>query len=250
MLAAMGQAREGSMASDSDERHALGRLILDYLKTFMWPAVVLFVVLFYQDDVLDILRNREVKFGGVFEIGQQVARIEKNAGEEIADLRALFEALQSAGEGSDKTAIAADIETKLDNVGRNLSREVEQIQRVQAVPDVAAVPRATPVQQVAPTTAQGEAAAQERRGFEALLDRDAMAAQAAFEAAARLWPDYHNVAEIARLLRDNAVALQASDRTAWQTVYRTVLSDYSWGMPAELRPAFRDRAADSYGAAR
>jgi hypothetical protein len=237
------------MASGNDERHALGRLILDYLKTFMWPAVVLFVVLFYQDDVLDILRNREVKFGGVFEIGQQVARIEKNAGEEIADLRALFQALQSADAGAGKTAIAADIETKLDNVGKNISREVDQIQRVQTLP--AATPSAPA--NVAPeesTPVPERAVAEERRGFEALLDRDAAAAQAAFEAAARLWPDYHNVAEIARLLRDNAAALKRSDTTAWQTVYRTVLSDYSWGMPGDLRPAFRDRTADSYGATR
>ena len=95
----------------------------------------------------------------------------------------------------------------------------------------------------------GESAATlERKGFEALLARDVTAARAAFEAAYTRAADYHNVDEIRQLLRENERALADRDSTAWPRLYRTILSDLSWGMPKELRPGFRKAATASYRA--
>ena len=47
----------------------------------------------------------------------------------------------------------------------------------------------------------------EKRGFEALLERDYDVAQQTITEAVRIWPDYHNVAEIGKLLSANRTKL-------------------------------------------
>jgi DNA-binding transcriptional MerR regulator len=232
------------MTSDQREPFAIGRLILDYLRTFMWPVVVIVVVLVYQSDVRDILRNREVKVAGVFEIGQQVDQIEENAGEELADIRALLEALSNQ-DPADAETVVADIETKLDSVERNLSQQVEQIKSAQQQ-NQAEPSSSREIQPLRPAT-ERRIETLERSGFEALLTRDVTAARAAFEAAYARSPDYHNVDEIRKLLQEKEPALSDPDSTAWPQLYRKVLSDLSWGMPKELRPEFRVRTTESYG---
>lgn len=232
------------MASDAGDRYALGHLILEYLRTFMWPAIALAIVLVFQDDVRRILENREVEVAGVVRIGPQIEQLEQQAREEIADIRALLQA-QQASEGETPEVseqVTADIENKLANLSSALSRGVEQIQQTapatgQMQAQVPAASQQSRVQKVA---------AMERRGFLALLDRDVSTALSAFSDAFAEWPDYHNVSEIRRLL--DRWQGELSDRTSpkWKELYRIVFTDLSWGMPSDLRPEFRALATDSY----
>ncbi len=81
-----------------------------------------------------------------------------------------------------------------------------------------------------------QAKMREQSGFEAILKRDSGAAIRAFSEAQVLWPDYHNVAEIKRLLIDNQDALTNTQNSeAWQKVVTTILEEFSWGIPADLR---------------
>lgn len=86
---------------------------------------------------------------------------------------------------------------------------------------------------------RAEAANGELKGFDFLVSKDAEAALQAFASAEKLWPSYHNVAEIRKLLEDNRAALGAAPREgrseAWSNVYRTLISKYSWGMPADVK---------------
>jgi hypothetical protein len=232
------------MPADHADRYALGRLVLDYLRMLMWPVVVLVVVVVYADDVRNILSSREVEVAGVFKIGQQVKQIEESAAEEIADIRALLEKMQ-ADPTLDRTALAVDIKSKLDNLSGNLSREVEQIQ--QTAPAVAAAPPAAVEPGAVPTTAgQPSASTFERDGFQALIDRDIDKAIANFGRAKALYPDYHNVSEIHDLLVAHQADLKDRDSPSWERAFRQIVAEYSWGMPAEFRPEFRKYAAESY----
>ncbi|HAM47674.1 MAG TPA: hypothetical protein DCO73_08055, partial [Alphaproteobacteria bacterium] len=56
---------------EKTSRYALGWLILDYLRAFTWPAIALFVVMFGWNDLMLLLRDREVNLFGVA-IGQKV----------------------------------------------------------------------------------------------------------------------------------------------------------------------------------
>jgi hypothetical protein len=232
------------MPADQTDRYALGRLVLDYLRMLMWPVVVLVVVVVYADDVRNILSSREVEVAGVFKIGQQVKQIEESAAEEIADIRALLEKMQ-ADPTLDRTALAVDIKSKLDNLSGNLSREVEQIQ--QTAPAVAAAPPAAVEPGAVSTTAgQPSASTFERDGFQALIDRDIDKAIANFGRAKALYPDYHNVSEIHDLLVAHQADLKDRDSPSWERAFRQIVAEYSWGMPAEFRPEFRKYAAESY----
>jgi hypothetical protein len=93
--------------------------------------------------------------------------------------------------------------------------------------------------------ARVEAVAFERAGFEAILKRRLDAAIAAFESARALWPDYHNVAEIAAYLGRVKATEESLDAATWAAVDRTLLTRYSWGMPADLREMFRERVVAS-----
>ncbi len=232
------------MADDKPQSYALGRLILDYIRTFMWPAVIVVVVLVYEEDVRKILSEREVDIFGL-RIGEKVEEIESRALAEIGDVRALLEEQQARGGNGGE--IAADIETKLATLENNISREIAQVQNVQQrAQQVAPPPPPSAMPAPEPAGRAARAAAAERAGFEALLARDAAAALAAFDEAYEIWPEYHNVAEIRRLLQEGQERLAAADSEDWPRIYRKVLTRFSWGLPADLRPAFRQATAAAY----
>ncbi|MEP6921579.1 MAG: hypothetical protein ABI967_10685 [bacterium] len=95
----------------------------------------------------------------------------------------------------------------------------------------------------AQTTTAGEtrddASSWEAKGFNFLLSKDAQAALDAFAHAEKLWPAYHSVSEIKKLLQENQAALSAAPREGksevWSSFYRTLVNKYSWGMPADIK---------------
>ncbi|GAB4394654.1 MAG: hypothetical protein Tsb0032_21810 [Kiloniellaceae bacterium] len=232
------------MADSGGKDYALGRLVLDYIKAFMWPVVAIIVVLIYQDDVRQILSEREVDIFGL-RIGERVEQIESQAMAEIEDLRLLLEAQQAALDAEAAPELRADIETKLQSLENNLSREIARLQVEQQ-----ALQAAPPAQRQITVEAEGNrasrAAAAERRGFEALLDREVRTALQAFEEARAIWPDYHNVAEIARLLDRQREQLDSPDSPAWPQLYREILTRYSWGLPEDIRAEIRAGAERAY----
>jgi hypothetical protein len=256
------------MAAEGGQRYELGRLILDYLRTFMWPIVIVAFALFYFKDVVELIKGREVKVLGV-EIGPAVAQLQETTEQELTDLQALvadlranyrreLEAANTRGEVegavaapvSEETQEAAQaVETKLSSLRANLDREAQALREVavqQALPQQTALPpgpvQITPLQ---PAARADEAAAFEQAGFEAILDRRLDDAIAAFEQAREAWPDYHKVAEIAAYLARAKATEAPLDAATWAAVDRTILTKYSWGMPANLRDAFRARISAS-----
>lgn len=107
----------------------------------------------------------------------------------------------------------------------------------------------TPASAAAPTTTAGEtrddASSWEAKGFSFLLNKDAQAALDAFSHAEKLWPSFHSVAEIKKLLQDNQAALIAAPKEGasdvWVNFYRTLVTKYSWGMPADVREKFNQQ---------
>jgi hypothetical protein len=233
------------MADSSGGDYALGRLVLDYIKAFLWPVAAVIIVLIYQDDVRKILAEREVDIFGL-RIGEKVEQIETQAMAEIEDIRLLLEAQkQAAGSTAADPQLSEDIDTKLSSLERNLSREIAQVQDAQQT-----VQAAPPAQRTATVDAASSraslAAAAERRGFEALVRHDVAAALAAFDEARGIWPEYHNVAELGRALRNRQDRLADPASEAWTQLYREILTRYSWGLPDDIRTAIRAEAAQAY----
>ena len=72
----------------------------------------------------------------------------------------------------------------------------------------------------------------ERQGFEQLLERNFLEARVSFEAAEQAYPEFHQVYEIARLLRREQSRLD--DPEIQKRVLSKIISDYSWKAPADL----------------
>src|SRR3546814_17366014 len=82
----------------SGGNYDLGRLVLDYIKAFLWPVVALAVVGIYQDDVRKILSEREVDIFGL-RLGEKAEHIESQAMSRLEDTRPLLEAPKQAAGG-------------------------------------------------------------------------------------------------------------------------------------------------------
>jgi hypothetical protein len=257
------------MAAEGGQRYELGRLILDYLRIFMWPVIVVALATFYFEDLMEVVKGREVNIFGL-EIGPAVAQLQETTEQELADLQALVaelkanyrRELEAAGRAetgapaeaavSEQTQQAAQaVETKLSSLRANLDREARALREAaiqQALPQPTAVPP-SPAQmpQVPglPTARAEQAATFERTGFEAILERRLDDAIRAFERAREAWPEYHNVDEIANYLARVQATEGPLDAAAWAAIDRTMLTKYSWGMPGDLRDTFRARVTAS-----
>jgi hypothetical protein len=72
----------------------------------------------------------------------------------------------------------------------------------------------------------------EREGFQSLIDGDYDNASAAFQAAESSYNGYHNVYELARILRENKS--QMSDPAKKKEIFQRIVRDHSYGAPPDL----------------
>ena len=232
------------MADEASGSYSLGRLVLDYIRVFMWPLVALVVVVVYQDDVRKIVSEREVEILGV-RIGDKVEEIESRALAEISEIRSLL-AEQQRSNADGNAAISQDINTKLERLELNLSRDIEEVRSAEQAGRALSL---EDTRQRATNASAGRAdrvEAAERRGFEALIDRNVDRALEAFTEARIIWPEYHNVSEIEQLLLRWQDRLSDPGSPAWSQLYREILTRYSWGMPKDLRQPILSGAAQAY----
>lgn len=225
--------------TEEEQSYPLARLVLDFLRAFAWPVILLVVLVVYREDLMSLVSEREFEAFGV-RVGPRVEEVQENVEAELADIRELLDR-QKTAPPEEREQIAQDLDAKVQKLEENVGREVQQIRRLDEPAAVSAQAVQTPREQASIRSSRNEAQELERQGFEALLDRDVEGALAVLDRAHRVWPDYHNVAEIRRLLRTAADDLRDPGSPAWNDVYRRILTDYSWGMSKEHREALREQ---------
>ncbi len=190
-------------------------IVLEYIKVLIWPVILVSAFTIFSEDLFDIIKNREIEAFGL-KVGKQVDDVAINYKAELDALR------DQIKKSSNDTALLRKIEV----IESGLDKELEQVRNSAMVQQTQA-----PV-----ITKNQQAKMLEQHGFTAILNRDSAAAIRAFSEAQILWPDYHNVAEIKRLLMDNQKALSNTDNIeVWQKVVTIIFEKYSWGIPADLR---------------
>lgn len=208
------------MNDHTEQKLAAYRLVLDYIKVFLWPAILILAFAVYGDKLFKIIEQREVDAFGL-KLGKQIEDISSNYEAQIAQLKKDIEASQEP----------ATLLKKVDGIQVNLAKQLSSVKQTVLLTETPSVPnRKAQVDQY------------ERAGFNAILARDISEALSQFSAAQAIWPDYHNVSEIKRLLSKQKNQLHDSENTAWQAVFDTVLTQYSWGMPDDIRAQFRQVA--------
>ena len=204
----------------------LARLILDYLKVLLWPLVLLFALLFYGDQIVEILETRNVNAFGV-SISGDLNSLSENYEQEISSLKKQIAELESDNKDQ--------LINKLDRISGNVKQEISLMRTKITNPESGAL-----------IDKKQQAITAERQGFEAIVKGDIDQALARFAQAKELWPTYHNVVEIYRLLTNNARVLSGAGRDVpeqWAKVCGVILEKYSWGIPPDIRPVMERKAA-------
>ncbi|QPB85427.1 hypothetical protein CWC22_020610 [Pseudoalteromonas rubra] len=208
------------MNDNTEQKLAAYRLVLDYIKVFLWPAILILAFAVYGDKLFKIIEQREIDAFGL-KLGKQIEDISSNYEAQIAQLKKDIQASQEP----------ATLLKKVDGIQVNLAKQLSNVKQSVLLTKTQSVPnRKAQVDQY------------ERAGFNAILARDISEALSQFSAAQAIWPDYHNVSEVKRLLSKQKNQLHDSQSTAWQAVFDTILMQYSWGMPDDIRAQFRQVA--------
>lgn len=199
------------------------RLFLEYIKALVWPIILCIVLAGYGPQIFEILKTRDVNAFGL-SVSGSLDSLEQNYEQEIADLKRQIAAMEGGNSETKDQLIS-----KLDNISGNVRQELSTL-RVE-------------VQNPSETVISNKkllAQAAERRGFEAIVDGDVTQALAEFSAAKEYWPTYHNVSEIHALLQRNSRTLTTP--AEWAKLCSTIIDQYSWGIPADLRPAMERKS--------
>jgi len=195
----------------------LAKLVLEYIKTLIWPVLLIVALFSYEEKIVDLVENREIDAFGL-KIGSRIEDISKNYETEIADLKA---SIESSGTHQNSTILLS----KIDSINNNVKRELSQV-------------RSQTIEPILTQRINGNSASfNERRGFEAILKQDVNEAIRGFSAARKAWPEYHNVAELEKILEKEKTTL--NNALAWKNLKKTILQKYSWGMPRDIRTRFK-----------
>jgi len=193
------------------------KLLHEYIKTLIWPIILLVIIFSYEDEVVGLLENREIDAFGL-KIGARIEDFSNNYENELNELKATIEKTSN-----DQTLLA-----KVDTISRNTQSELAQLQEDSA--NLRLIKDRT-VSKIVATNA-------ERAGFEAIINRDIDLAIRQFASARKAWPDYHNVAELEKTLRNKQSSL--TNEASWKDLEELILQKYSWGMPTDIRARFQN----------
>lgn len=75
----------------------------------------------------------------------------------------------------------------------------------------------------------------EKKGFSFLLEKDVENSIAAFSNSEKSYNSFHQVYEISNYLNKNKSQLLTKDSAFWKTAFKTILDNYSWKMPQNVK---------------
>lgn len=220
---------------------------LELTKILIWPALIVVATLWLGNDLKEILKSRTWKIG-VLEVGDRISTLAETLQSELIVQEDYLNKILASHADAGKVREYADLAlASLSNARKGIKKEIANIQETIPATAGAELRQAAPPAAAEPPGARPPATARdwEIAGFSYLLEKKIAPAVAAFSQAEKLWPDYHNVAEIRRLLIQNQDALRSAADPAWNELYRKILSQFSWGMPADARQQMQQRIGAS-----
>ena len=219
------------MESDSQTHPAV--VVLEYIKVFIWPLLLVMVVLVFKPQIEEILNTREVSIGALT-VGKRIEGIGSSMQQQLATQKRYIEEIAAHADDPELVREKARwLLGVIPTVQKNVGQDIVALQQEIQAGESSRMPAAS---RESPQSAHDW----EQKGFEALLAQDVDTAINAFAEAERLSPTYHNVAEIHRLLASKRELLAAKDLQEWQSVYKPIVGRYSWGIPPEMLNRLKD----------
>jgi hypothetical protein len=180
---------------------------LEVIKVLIWPSLIVLGVLWLGNDFKEILKSRTWKVGGVLEVGDRVSNLQSSVQEGLLLQKDFLNKIIADSADSLKVqAFANEALKNIENAQKGVKKEIQNIQQTipQAVPTESGQSTDQEVNATIPNTAKGW----EIEGFTQLLSRSIDPSIQAFTEAEKIWPDYHNVAEIRQLLIKERIHLR------------------------------------------
>ena len=205
-------------------------VVLEYAKTFVWPVLVVALLIVFNPEIHDLIK------GGGWSVGpikvEQRVNVLSNAvqGQFIAQKDLATKIQENPADTAKVKEYADKLLENIRTSQQGLSKEVEQLKAIIPAQQSGTNDQA-PTTVDKPVTAQGW----EQKGFEALIAKDVDTAINSFAQAESIWPQYHSVAEIRSLLVSKREGLKDPNSPEWKSIQMKIVSDYSWGMPPDVR---------------
>lgn len=217
-------------------------LVLEAIRIFIWPTLIVFAVLWLGTDLKEILKSRTWKIG-IVEVGDRIS----NLGNSLQNALLVQEGylnkiLANPTDTSKVKEYASQAIEAIENAQKGAKKDVQNIKE--------AIPQSLPPGLVQEAPAKGASEKEpstakewETLGFKYLLTKNIQLAIQAFSQAEKLWPDYHNVSEISKLLVQNRGSLEETNSHRWKEIYEKIITQFSWGMPREVRDEMQEYIA-------
>lgn len=219
---------EGTMANDNSHNRALA--VLEYAKAFIWPLLIVTLLIVFNSDIHKIIE------GGGWSVGpvkvEQRVNVMANAiqNQFIAQKDLATKIQENPGDTAKVKEYADKLIENIKTSQQGLTKDIDQLKAVIPAQQSGSNEQGPPTKDK-PATAQDW----ELKGFDALVAKDVDTAIDSFAQAESIWPQYHNVAEIRSLLVSKREALKDPKSAEWKAIHSRILSDYSWGMPPNVR---------------
>lgn len=240
-------------------------LILQYLKTLIWPIIVSLIILSFHGEIGGLLGGEiEADIFGVKLKGKKVSGIEelekreKTLQESIGDLTGKLREQQNINNAliaenkkiqevlneQNSKITAARLGGNVESVKpANVPQKTAERLAVESRELYSAIQaRVDQTQQIVQNTGFEQAKVLEERGFNQLISDQFRDALGSFEEAYKVFPEYHNVDEITKLLRSKADDLDNPEtrNRAKREVFKTILEKYSWGIPQDAERKMKE----------
>jgi len=248
------------------------KLFLEYVRVFIWPLIVLLVVLLFRGQIMEMISSGDFQ-ANVF--GVQVKAVNNAVIEELKDrekelkrnidalnrqlsqqqdyyneLLAQYKSLEALAHEQAGTQPDDPLASEGQSDQRaSLAKATQARQNLEARGEAlfSAIQTKVDASRRIVTAAEADEAAQtEREAFEALLAGEYQQAATLFQETEQIYPSYHNASEIDRLLDNNLDRLldPKTSQQARREIFSTILEKYTWGMPPELQKKMKKAISD------
>lgn len=229
-----------------------------YLELLAWPAVALSAMLVFQDGINGLLDgNVEIDAFGVSirgtpshvaaELSEKTRTLEDKTRELLSQVDELQQVNQDLAGENEKLI---DLAQRCEPVEAAVTKASGELTSKSQLLAVTIQEKLSGVQAAANASKFEVASGLERKGFESLISADYRKAATFFVEANEVYPSYHNVQEISRLISGSLRSLEdpKSEPQARREVFTAILEKYSWGMPSAAKLVLK-RELEGAGAA-
>lgn len=235
-------------------------IVLEYIKTFLWPALFLTIVALFYPQAASLLSGvEEVEVFGVKIKGRRIDGIDELQTRE-KELEATVNALTN--QLKEQQTLNDELLARNETLSDALKQQNQRIREVSRTNHIPLAPMEVPqqaemnalanqsqalsgairtnldkTQQIVQKDRYNRAHELEMAGFTNLVNGRFHDALKAFEEAYTAFPTYHNVEEISKLLRGKIDALENPEthEKTKRELFQEILKKHTWGMPADIR---------------